>query len=98
MVRRQWISNCISLLNRFDASTAARVPEMAVCFTADNEKQLLTLEKRYPQLTLFVHGDWRRTMPNYRKGEWKRANRAVWLHDLIAGEVTDAGWKQLELR
>lgn len=33
---------------------SAPVAEMAVRFTADVEKQLLTLEKRYPQLTLFI--------------------------------------------
>ena len=38
------------------ASYAQSAPaaEMAVSFTAEVEKQLLTLEKRYPQLTLFI--------------------------------------------
>ncbi len=55
------------------ASYAQSAPaaEMAVSFTAEVEKQLLTLEKRYPQLTLFIREKVlaQDPRPAYRKGE-----------------------------
>ncbi|STI19648.1 methyltransferase [Escherichia coli] len=56
---------------------------MAVSFTAEVEKQLLTLEKRYPQLTLFIREVLAQDpRPAYRKGEETGKTYAVWLHDL----------------
>ncbi len=66
------------------ASYAQSAPaaEMAVSFTAEVEKQLLTLEKRYPQLTLFIHEVLAQDpRPAYRKGEETGKTYAVWLHD-----------------
>ena len=55
---------------------------MAVSFTAEVEKQLLTLEKRYPQLTLFIREVLAQDpRPAYRKGEETGKTYAVWLHD-----------------
>ncbi len=105
MVRRWWISNRISPLpNRFPMPVpamrkSAPAAEMAVCFTAEVEKQLLTLEKRYPQLTLFIREVLAQDpRPAYRKGEETGKTYAVWLHDFnVRWRVTDAGFEVFAL-
>lgn len=83
------------------ASYAQSAPaaEMAVCFTAEVEKQLLTLEKRYPQLTLFIREVLAQDpRPAYRKGEETGKTYAVWLHDFnVRWRVTDAGFEVFAL-
>ncbi|XPE52138.1 hypothetical protein ACNKHX_01235 [Shigella flexneri] len=61
--------------------------EMAVSFTAEVEKQALTLEKRYPQLTLFIR-EVLAPGPRqaYRKGVRKRA------------ETLPSGWCRFNVR
>ncbi len=65
--------------------------------TAEVEKQLLTLEKRYPQLTLFIREVLAQDpRPAYRKGEKRAKTYAVWLHDFnVRWRVTDAGFESL---
>ena len=83
------------------ASYAQSAPaaEMAVSFTAEVEKQLLTLEKRYPQLTLFIREVLAQDpRPAYRKGEETGKTYAVWLHDFnVRWRVTDAGFEVFAL-
>lgn len=83
------------------ASYAQSAPaaEMAVCFTAEVEKQLLTLKKRYPQLTLFIREVLAQDpRPAYRKGEETGKTYAVWLHDFnVRWRVTDAGFEVFAL-
>ncbi|MDU3048600.1 MAG: tRNA (N6-threonylcarbamoyladenosine(37)-N6)-methyltransferase TrmO, partial [Escherichia coli] len=68
-------------------------------FTAEVEKQLLTLEKRYPQLTLFIREVLAQDpRPAYRKGEETGKTYAVWLHDFnVRWRVTDAGFEVFAL-
>lgn len=81
------------------ASYAQSAPaaEMAVSFTAEVEKQLLTLEKRYPQLTLFIREVLAQDpRPAYRKGEETGKTYAVWLHDFnVRWRVTTQVLKSL---
>ncbi|NYS34080.1 tRNA (N6-threonylcarbamoyladenosine(37)-N6)-methyltransferase TrmO, partial [Streptococcus danieliae] len=83
------------------ASYAQSAPaaEMAVSFTAEVEKQLLTLEKRYPQLTLFIREVVAQDpRPAYRKGEETGKTYAVWLHDFnVRSRVPDPGFEVFAL-
>ncbi|MGK3686364.1 hypothetical protein ACSLPA_28300, partial [Escherichia coli] len=67
--------------------------------SAEVEKQLLTLEKRYPQLTLFIREVLAQDpRPAYRKGEETGKTYAVWLHDFnVRWRVTDAGFEVFAL-
>ncbi|MGQ7790478.1 hypothetical protein ACULNC_23045 [Shigella flexneri] len=58
----------------------------------------MTLEKRYPQLTLFIREVLAQPAPAYRKGEGTGKPSAVWLHDFnVRWRVTDAGFEVFAL-
>lgn len=97
----QTVSPLCRIASRCQCQLCASAPaaEMAVSFTAEVEKQLLTLEKRYPQLTLFIREVLAQDpRPAYRKGEETGKTYAVWLHDFnVRWRVTDAGFEVFAL-
>lgn len=68
-------------------------------FYRRGRKAALTLEKRYPQLTLFIREVLAQDpRPAYRKGEETGKTYAVWLHDFnVRWRVTDAGFEVFAL-
>ena len=83
------------------ASYAQQAPlaEMAVCFTPETEAQLLTLEKRYPRLKMFITEVLAQDpRPAYRKEEEAGKTYAVWLLDFnVRWRVISSGFEVFSL-
>ena len=83
------------------ASYAQQAPlaEMAVCFTPETEAQLLTLEKRYPRLKMFITEVLAQDpRPAYRKEEDAGKTYAVWLLDFnVRWRVISSGFEVFSL-
>jgi tRNA-Thr(GGU) m(6)t(6)A37 methyltransferase TsaA len=83
------------------ASYAQQAPlaEMAVSFTPETEAHLLTLEKRYPRLKLFISEVLAQDpRPAYRKEEAPGKTYAVWLLDFnVRWRVISSGFEVFSL-
>ncbi|MDA8477105.1 tRNA (N6-threonylcarbamoyladenosine(37)-N6)-methyltransferase TrmO [Citrobacter sp. Awk 4] len=77
----------------------APIAEMEVSFTTEIEQQLLSHEKRYPQLKTFIREVLSQDpRPAYRKGEETGKTYAVWLHEFnVRWRVTEEGFEVFAL-